>query len=226
MLRDGIATPTRLRMVATEPVDVALVLAADCSGSISNEDLALQFRGYGQAITSDAVMRAVRSGRHGRIALTFVGWSSAGRQDQAVPWTLIDGIPAAREFASKLLHAPSPIPGYTSISGAIDFAVRLLSACAYPSEQQVIDVSGDGMNNDGRAVTDARDDAVAAGVRINGLPIVSREPNIAAYYAQNVIGGAAAFIVVAADMASFHVAVLRKLVTEIATGPQGGGTAA
>ncbi len=116
-----------------EVVDVALVLAADSSGSISNEDLALQFRGYAHAITSDVFMNAVRSGRHGRIALA--AWSSAGQQDQLVPWTLIDGMSAARQFATSFLHAPGPAPGFTSISGAIDFARQMLSACGYAADR-------------------------------------------------------------------------------------------
>ena len=216
MLRDHIVARHHLRNVAVEAVDIALVLAADSSGSISNEDLALQCRGYAQAITSDAFMNAVRSGRHGRIALTFTAWSSAQRQDQIVPWMLIDGISAVRRFASTLLHAPGPIPGFTSISGAIDFARRILSACGYAADRQVIDISGDGTNNDGRPVTEARDEAIAAGITINGLPIIRAEPDIAAYYARNVIGGEAAFVIVAREISSFHTAVLEKFVTEIA----------
>lgn len=129
MLRDPIVARHRLRTVAVEAVDVALVLAVDSSGSISSEDIALQFRGYAQAITSDVVMDTVRSGRHGRIALAFAAWSSAGQQDQLVPWMLIDGMSAARQFAATLLDAPSLTPGFTSISGAIDFARQMLSAC-------------------------------------------------------------------------------------------------
>ncbi len=213
----GMATSLPTPTIEPDPVDVALVLAADCSGSVSNEDLTLQLRGYAEAITSAPVIRAVRSGRHGRIALTFVGWSDARRQDQLVPWAVIDGLPAARDFAVGLLNAPHPIPGYTSISGAIDYCAGLLSRLGCVPEQQVIDVSGDGVNTDGRAVTEARDAAVAAGIRINGLPIVRQNADIAAYYAENVIGGPAAFVVVAADITSFHAAVLRKLVVEIAT---------
>lgn len=216
MLRDRFVTRHLLRNVAGAAVDVALVLAADYSGSISNEDLALQVRGYAQAITSDVFMNAVRSGRHGRIALSFVAWSSAGRHDQLVPWMLIDGTSAALQFATTLLHAPGPIPGFTSISGAIDFARQMLSTCGYAADRRVIDVSGDGTNNDGRPVTEARDEAVAAGIAINGLPIVRREPDIVAYYSRNVIGGEAAFVTVAKDISSFHTAVLEKFVTEIA----------
>jgi hypothetical protein len=216
MLRDRIIARHRLRNIAVAAVDVALVLAVDSSGSISNEDLRFQFRGYAQAITSDVFLNTVRSGRHGRIAVTFVAWSSVRRQDQVVPWMLIDGMSAARDFAATLLHAPGPTPGFTSISGAIDFARRILLACGYAADRQVIDVSGDGTNNDGRPVTEARDEAIATGIAINGLPIVRGEPDIAAYYSRNVIGGDAAFVTVARDIASFHTAVLEKFVTEIA----------
>jgi hypothetical protein len=216
MLRDHIVARHRLRNVAVEAVDIALVLAVDSSGSISSEDLALQFRGYALAITSDVFMNAVRSGRHRRIALSFVTWSSAGRHDQIVPWTLIDSASAAHQTARILLQVPAPIPGYTSISGAIDFARRMLAGCGYAAVRHVIDVSGDGTNNDGRPVTEARDEAVAAGIAINGLPIVRSEPDIATYYSQNVIGGEAAFITIAKDISSFHTAVLEKFVTEIA----------
>ena len=226
MLRDRLITRRHSWNVAAEPVDVSLVLAADCSGSVGIEDLVLQFRGYAHAITNDAFIGAVQSGRHGRIALTFVGWSDARRQDQLVPWTLIDGIQAARRFAATLFDAPAPIPGFTSISGAIDFSRRLLSACSHPSDRQVIDVSGDGTNNDGRNVMEARDEAVSAGIRINGLPIVREEPNIAAYYTRNVIGGPAAFVTVATDIGSFHSAVLEKFVTEIAAAPGEAGNSA
>lgn len=216
MLRDRIVTRYHGRNAAVEPVDLALALAVDSSGSISNEDLALQFDGYAQAIISDEFMNAVRSGEHGTIALTFVTWSSATRQDQVVPWMRIDGMSAARQFVARLLQVPGPVPGLTSISGAIDFARQKLSACGYAFSRQVIDVSGDGSNNDGRSVTEARDEAIAAGITINGLPIVHREPDIAAYYADNVIGGESAFVTVAWDLGSFHTAVLEKFVAEIA----------
>lgn len=203
-----------------ESVDVALVLAVDCSGSISSDDIALQFHGYAQAVTSEVFVRTVRAGQHGRIALTFAGWSNADRQDQIVPWTLIDGMPSARRFASALLTPWTVTPGYTSISGAIDFARRLMPNCGFQADRQVIDVSGDGANNDGRDVTQARDEAVAAGITINGLPIIRAEPGIAAYYARNVVGGADSFVTVAKDMTSFYAAVLEKFVAEVASRTQ------
>ena len=125
-------------------------------------------------------------------------------------------MPTAHQFAETLLQAPGPIPGFTSISGAIDFARQRLAACGYAADRQVIDVFGDGTNNDGRPVTEARDEAIAASIAINGLPIVRSEPDVAAYYSRNSIGGEAAFITIAKDISSFHTAVLEKFVTEIA----------
>jgi hypothetical protein len=176
----------------------------------------LQFQGYAEAITSSAFLNAVRSGRHGRIALAFFAWSSDDDQDLLVPWMLIDGISTARRFATTLLQAPWPVPGYTSISSAIDYAGRLLAACEFPSDRWVIDISGDGFNNDGRAVTEARDEAITAGITINGLPVVRGERTIADYYSENVVGGPGAFVLVAHDIGSFRTAVLRKLLTEMA----------
>ena len=199
-----------------EVVDIAPVLAVDSSGSISNEDLALQFRGDAQAITGDVVMHAGGSGRHGRIALSFVAWSSAARHDQLVRWPLIDGMSAGRQFAATLLQVPAPIPGFTSISGAIDFAQQMLAACGYAADRKVTDISGEDTNNDGRPVAEARDEAIAAGIATNGLPIVRREPDIAGDYSRTVIGGDSAFLTIATDVSSFHTAVLEKFATEIA----------
>ena len=205
-----------LRSPVAAAADVALVLAADSSGSVSDQDIDLQFQGYAEAITNSTFLNAVRSGRHGRIALAFFAWSSDEAQELLVPWILIDGNSTARQFATTLLQAPWPMPGYTSISSAIDYAGRLLAECEFPSDRWVIDISGDGFNNDGRAVTEARDEAITAGITINGLPVVRGERTIADYYAKNVVGGPGAFVLVAHDIASFRTAVLRKLLTEIA----------
>ena len=219
MLYHHTVAPPRLRGTVVQAVDVALVLAVDSSGSISNEDLTLQYRGYAQALTSNVFMSAVQSGQFGQIALTFVAWSSVDRQYQIVPWRLIDSVVAAREFVASLLQAPVPTPGYTSLSGAIDFSRQLLAACGYPAGRQIIDVSGDGANNDGRPVIEARDEAIAAGITINGLPIIGSEPDIAAYYSRNVIGGPFAFVKVVRSLASFYTSVLEKFVIEIAAEP-------
>jgi hypothetical protein len=196
--------------------DVALVLAVDSSGSISEERLRMQIQGYLDAISHPSFIEAVRGGRHGRIALTFVTWTDARRQDQTVPWQMIEDEAGTRRFCQGVQGALRPIPGWTSISGAIDFCARLLLTSGYGAARRVIDVSGDGANNDGRPVTQARDAAVAAGITINGLPITEVEPGLEKYYRENVIGGPDSFIVVARNSSSFGSAILRKLLVEIA----------
>lgn len=205
-----------VRPVARAEVDVALVLAVDSSGSISEDRLAMQLRGYIDALRHPGFIDAVRGGYRGRIALTFVEWTDVRRQDQIVKWSVIEDEASAHGFAQAIQDALRPLPGWTSISGAIDFSVGLLFSSGFATTRRVIDISGDGSNNDGRPVTEARDAAVAAGVTINGLPIVEVEPDLEAYYRDNVIGGPDAFVVVARDTGSFGEAVLRKLLVEVA----------
>ena len=202
-----------------EAVDVALVLAIDVSGSVSQDRIQLQIEGYAAALNSPTFMQSVAGGRLGRIALTFVEWAEAGRETQAVGWQVIQTAADRDRFVKTLLAAERPFPGFTSISGAIDYSARLLRQSGLTSLRQVIDISGDGVNNDGREVTAARDDAVAAGMTINGLPIVEVNPDLEDYYRQNVIGGPNCFLIVAHDMDSFAEAVLRKLLVEVAGGP-------
>ncbi|HME22320.1 MAG TPA: DUF1194 domain-containing protein [Acetobacteraceae bacterium] len=197
-------------------VDVALVLAVDSSGSISEQRLAMQIHGYIDALRHPAFIEAIRGGRRGRIGLTYVTWTDARRQDQVVPWRVIESQASALAFAQAMQDALRPLPGWTSISGAIDFCTGLLLSNGYIAARRVIDISGDGANNDGRPVTEARDAAVAAGVTINGLPIIEVEPNLEEYYRDNVIGGADSFVVVARDTGAFGAAVLRKLLVEVA----------
>jgi hypothetical protein len=213
----GLTVPADVveRMPRAE-VDVALVLAVDSSGSISEERLTMQIQGYLDAIRHPSFIEAVRGGRRGRIGLTFVTWTDARRQDQTVPWQVIENEAEAERFCQGVQNALRPVPGWTSISGAIDFCSSLLSSSGYVATRRVIDISGDGANNDGRPVTEARDVAVAAGIIINGLPIIEVEPDLERYYRENVIGGPDSFIVVARDTASFGTAILRKLLVEIA----------
>jgi hypothetical protein len=182
--------------------------------------MTFQIHGCAHAIEDSRVIAAVRAGRHGRIAVTFVEWSSKDRQDQVIDWTLIEDESTARTFAARIMRADRPIPGATSIGGAIDFSVKLFSQCGYRATRRVIDVSGDGRDNDGdRDVTVARDDAVAAGITVNGLPILEVEEELDRYYRENVIGGPDAFMIAADDFESFGKAILQKLVSEIAFHP-------
>ncbi len=209
-------------------VDLELVLMVDVSGSVDDEEAHLQRDGYVNAVTSPQVLIAIRSGRHRRIAVSYVEWAGSSFQDTVIGWTLIDGEASARAFAGKLAALPPGRGPYTSISGAIDFALPLFNGNGFESPRRVIDVSGDGPNNSGRHVTAARDEAVAANVTINGLPIVNDRPgpsgrptmpNLDLYYRKCVIGGPRSFIVVANDFKSFARVIRRKLILEIAGRP-------
>ncbi|HXQ51156.1 MAG TPA: DUF1194 domain-containing protein [Stellaceae bacterium] len=211
-----------------EAVDVALVLAADVSRSIDAGEFRLQRQGYAAAITSPRVMAAIQGGTHRAIALCFVEWS--GPEEQAVvgQWTVIKDGESASVFAATLIDAPRSFTGRTSISAAIDFALALFAQSGVQAERRIIDVSGDGTNNAGRAVSDARDEAVAQGVTVNGLAIINERPEgyffahtqppegLPAYYQNNVVGGAGAFMLQVKDFSTFGDAITNKLLTEIA----------
>ena len=195
-------------------------MAIDASGSVSNERLALEINGYARAIGSDDFLRAVRSGHYQRVALTFVGWSGSDRQEQMVPWSILGDAGSVDAFVVTLLAAARPMAGFTSISGAIDYSAELIWRSGYAASRAVIDISGDGRNNDGRPVIEARNAALATGITINGLPFLGVEPDLDDYYRGNVIGGHNAFAIPARDPGSFSEAVMRKLLTEVAMLPR------
>ena len=209
---------------AAETVDVALVLAADVSMSMSEDEIAIERAGYAAALTHETVLRAIAGGRHGRIALTFFEWAGGETQRVIVPWTIIDGPDSAARAAERIRNAPAERARRTSISGAIDFGLDLFAEAAILADRRVIDVSGDGPNNQGGPVTAARDRAIADGVIINGLPLMTRGgfsspfdiAGLDAYYRDCVIGGPGAFVFPVNDWAGFPEAVRRKLVLEIA----------
>ena len=163
--------PPALR--AAEPVDLLLVLAADVSRSVTEPKFKLQREGAAAAITHPDVVKAITSGPNRRIAVCFVEWATAGQQNVVIDWTVIDDGEAARCFGDKLVELPRSFAGSTSISHAIDFSVIQLERSPYKAERRVIDISGDGNNNSGRSVTDARDDALAKGITINALVILT-----------------------------------------------------
>jgi hypothetical protein len=203
---------------AQTAVDLALVLAVDASGSVDQIRFELQKRGYVAAFRHVRVLEAIRSGPHRAIAVTMTQWTGPMLQVQAVGWTLVGDEESAAAFASAIELAPRQLfGGGTSISGAIDYAMTLFPESPFRASRRVIDVSGDGSNNRGRPVTAARDEAVADGVGINGLPILALEPNLDRYYYDSVIGGPGAFVVVAKDYENFAEAILKKLITEIAS---------
>lgn len=216
------------------PVDLELVLAVDVSGSVDDVEARQQREGYLSAIVHPEVLAAIAGGFHRRIAVTYVEWSGPGQQRTVVDWQLIDGPDSARRFAAALAEAPLIPLLYTSISHAIGYAMGLFDGNGFDGQRRAIDISGDGPNNSGQGIEAVRAAAIAAGITINGLPIMNDRaqpfglptPNqlqLDRYYRDHVIGGPGAFIVVAENFAAFRDAILRKLILEIAgTIPEGG----
>ena len=202
---------------AETTVDLQLVLAVDASGSVNQTRFELQKQGYVAAFRNPQLLRAIRSGATQAIAVTMVQWTGYALQVQVIPWTLIKDEASANAFAETIEKAPRQLfSGGTSISGAIDHGVGLLAKSEFVGLKRVIDISGDGSNNSGRPVTVARDEAVRAGIVINGLPILSLEPFLDRYYFENVIGGPGAFVIATNSYENFADAVLKKLIIEIA----------
>jgi len=218
------AGPAAAQGAPSPAVDLELVLAVDVSGSIDADEAALQRQGYVDAFRHPEVIAAIRSGMTRRIAVAYFEWAGEGWQTPVLDWAVIETEGDARAFADRLADAPIGTGPWTSISSAIDFAVPMFDANGIEGTRRVIDVSGDGTNNTGRPVPAARDEAVARGIVINGLPImndrlnVSRPPmpNLDLYFRNCVIGGPGAFVVTAADFRAFGEAIRRKLVLEIA----------
>jgi Protein of unknown function (DUF1194) len=202
---------------AQTAVDLQLVLAVDASGSVDQYRFELQKRGYVAAFRHARVLQAIRSGPNQAIAVTMLQWTGPMMQVPVVGWSLVGDEETAAALAAAIERTPRQLfGGGTSISGAIDYAATLFAKSPFRSAQRVIDVSGDGSNNRGRSVTNARDEAVAAGIGINGLPILALEPDLDRYYYDSVIGGPGAFVVPAKDFETFGEAILKKLITEIA----------
>jgi len=202
---------------AQPAVDLQLVLAVDASGSVDQVRFDLQKQGYVAAFRHARVLQAIRSGPNQAIAVTMVQWTGPVLQVQVVGWTSVGDEKTATAFANAIERAPRQLfGGGTSISGAIDYAATLFPLSPFRASRRVIDVSGDGSNNRGRPVTLARDAAIAAGIGINGLPILALEPDLDRYYYDNVIGGPGAFVVAARNYETFADAILKKLIMEIA----------
>jgi Protein of unknown function (DUF1194) len=224
--------------IAAEQVDLLLVLASDVSRSVDAAKFKLQRDGYVAAVSNPRVIEAIKSGPHGRIAICFIEWSGVGAQKVVIDWTMIDGVKAAQDFASQLDEAQRSFADRTSISGGIDFAMAQLEHTPFQATRRTIDVSGDGTNNSGREVTAARDEALAQGVTINGLVILSEQPlswnadhtnppgGLDAYYRNNVTGGPNSFVMVAENFNTFGQAILNKLVAEVAAAEPAEQTAA
>lgn len=218
--------PTYAREGATE-VDAELVIAVDVSYSMDRDEQRLQRAGYIEAITSPAFLDALKSGPRGKIAVAYMEWAGSADQEIIMPWTLVDGADAARVFADTLAQIPLRRASRTSISGGIDKAAGMFVNNGYNGQRLIIDVSGDGPNNNGRLVTEARDEAIDKGIIINGLPLVGIRPyngpmdieDLDIYYADCVIGGPGAFMIPVISKQKFIDATRTKLVQEISTAP-------
>jgi hypothetical protein len=207
-----------------EPVDVELIIAVDVSYSMDPDEQALQREGYSEALTSRPFIDAIRRGPNGRIAATYFEWAGVNEQRVIVSWQIIDGPEAADAFVQELNKAPIRRVSRTSISGALAFANTLFEQTSFRGLRRVIDVSGDGTNNQGPLIETVRDETVAKGITINGLPIMLKEPNagfldipnLDQYYEDCVIGGPGSFIVPAREREQFVEAIRKKLLLEIA----------
>jgi len=215
----GPAGAAQNRPAIPEPqVDANLVLAVDASGSVDNTRFELQKEGYAAAFRNPKVLAAIRAGDHQSIAVSMVQWTGPTLHVVVVPWMVVRDQRTAMALAAAIDAAPRQIfGGGTSLSGAIDYSVIMLAANSIRATRQIIDISGDGSNNIGRLPTQARDEAVKLGIRINGLPILTLEPDLDVYYRQNVIGGPGAFVIAAKNYDQFADAILRKLIAEISS---------
>lgn len=223
------ASPLR----AAEHVDLLLVLAADVSRSVDSQKFQLQREGYAAALANPRVLDAIQSGRRGRIGVLFLEWSGFGNQKVVIDWMVIDGPKSGQAFGDRLLESPRSFADRTSISGGIDAAVAQLARAPFDAMRHTIDVSGDGTNNAGRDVGQARDDALALGITINGLVILSETPlpwnpehtnppgGLAKYYRDNVTGGPGNFVLEAKNFSSFGEAIVKKMIAEIADARDG-----
>ena len=224
----GIAAPSRTNHLADKDaassVDLELVLAVDVSYSMDMDELAIQREGYAQAIISKEFLQALKTGPTGKIAVTYFEWAASSDQKIIIPWRVIDGPETADAVANEIMKTPIRRASRTSISGAINFAMPLFEENPYHGLRRVIDISGDGPNNNGAPVTGARDAALEKGITINGLPIMVKEPsystmdidNLDLYYEDCVIGGPGSFVVAIKDREKFKEAIRTKLLLEVA----------
>jgi hypothetical protein len=225
----GIAAPdSRSQLIDpkdnSSTVDIELVIAVDVSYSMDLDELAVQREGYARAIVSKEFLQALRTGPNSKISVTYFEWSASSDQKIIIPWRVIDGPETADAVADEIMNTPVRRGSRTSISGAISFAIPLFDEDPHRGLRRVIDISGDGPNNNGVPVTPVRDEALAKGIVINGLPIMIKEPsystmdidNLDWYYEDCVIGGPGAFVVPIKDRENFKEAIRTKLIREVA----------
>jgi hypothetical protein len=209
---------------AAPPVDVELIIAVDVSYSMDLDELAVQREGYAQALVSKDFLQALSAGPNSKISVTYFEWSASSDQKVIIPWRVIDGPETADAVANEIMKTPVRRGSRTSISGAILFAMPLFDQDPHRGLRRVIDISGDGPNNNGPPVTPARDEALGKGIVINGLPIMVKEPSVSMtdidnldwYYEDCVIGGPGSFVVPIQDREKFKEAIRTKLLQEVA----------
>ena len=216
---------------AADKVDLLLVLAADISRSVDEPKFRLQREGYAAALVDSRVLKAIESGANGRIAICFIEWSGPAAQAIIVNWTQVGNAAEARDLAVRIRDAPRRFMDRTAIGSAIDFSVKLFDTAPFEATRHVIDVSGDGTSNAGRDVVESRRDALAKGITINGLVILTEVPliynpththppgGLQAYYENNVAGGPGSFVFAAENFESFGTSIASKLIKEIAAAP-------
>lgn len=193
-------------------VELALVLAVDCSHSVNSAEYRLQMEGLAQALTSSEVIAALT---RNPIAVTVVQWSGADDQKIAVPWTILDDAQSTFRLAAKIRAVPRLSVGKTSIAAAIDFSLAQLAALSVNAPRQVIDISADGINNDGASPAGARKRALTAGVTVNGLTILNDVSNLDDYFERFIIAGPGSFVMPANDYDDYRIAIRKKLLREI-----------
>jgi hypothetical protein len=213
---------------AAEPVDLVLALVTDVSRSINDSEFELEKKGYATAFTDPDVIAAIHGGPVGAIAVTYIEFAASDEVRTVLDWTLIRDAAGAQAFAARLLDAPRSFYGRTAIGAGMEQAMRAMSDGKFEAQRRVIDVCGDGTNNNGRDVAAVRDQAVEAGITVNGLAIINDHPvswtfahvqppgGLDNYYRENVTGGPGSFVLVVHDFASFGAAMKRKLINEIA----------
>ncbi len=227
LLAAALLTPSPAPLKAQagkEDVDVALAIGVDISYSMDEDEQRLQRQGYIEAMTSRLVLEGIRSGPHGRIAVSYYEWAGTSERRTLIPWMVIDGPETAAAFATILQTTPYRRASRTSVSGAIDYGAQLMSDSPYKAIRRVIDISGDGPNNNGRPVEQARDEALAKGIVINGLPIIITRrfnnafdiENLDDYYEDCVTGGPGSFVISIGTREQFAAATRQKLLKEIA----------
>ena len=226
-----LAAAAPARSDVAELVDIELILAIDVSGSIDEEEAALQRQGYLRALVHPQVIEAIKGGEKRKIGITYVEWAGYHYQRVVVDWALISDKASAESFVARVAAIPVSTERWTSISGAVEFSMKRFEASPYKGTRRVIDISGDGRNNNGRDLGEVRREALEKGIIINGLPIVNDRPtrwgtpperDLDLYYRDHVIGGPGSFYIVADGFNAFANAIRTKLVREISGAPGDG----